>query len=240
MWCGIWRCSWANLVGVTRRRLTSCPYADKKTEQERNKTETMEWRIIRRHGEREKEDDRLDTYIKNWGKQKVPEKVEDEYNESGKQAERERELWLNVLAMALFCRREQLLLCVRRELYIWCIPHAALSQWYRSRKRVIPEGPEECLYHWFHSRMTSLENFFLFPILFPSLSPQLWMLKALHTHWKHTLHSPCAKHTHTGNNRAHTPLRFSILTISVVLFYFVPFCTNYQLNKILFRIIINL
>lgn len=51
-------------MGVTRRRLTSCPYADKKTEQERNKTETMEWRIIRRRGEREKEDERLEKYIK--------------------------------------------------------------------------------------------------------------------------------------------------------------------------------
>lgn len=140
----------------------------------------------------------------------------------GNSKERERELWLYVLATALFCRREQLLLCVHRELYIRCIPHAALGQWDRSRKRVIPEGPEECLYHWFHSRMTSLENCFLFPILFPSLSPQLGMLKvevgvwALHTHWKHTLHSTCAKHTHTGNNRAHTPLLFSILTVSVV------------------------
>ncbi len=57
-------------VGVTRRRLTSCPYADKKTEQEINKTETMEWRIIRRRGEREKEDDRLDTYIKTEGNRK--------------------------------------------------------------------------------------------------------------------------------------------------------------------------
>lgn len=48
--------------------------------------------------------------------------------------------------------------------------------------------------------------------------------------WKHTLHSTCAKHTHAGNNRAHTPLRFSILTfllcLCVCLFHFVPFCTN--------------
>lgn len=40
--------------------------------------------------------------------------------------------------------------------------------------------------------------------------------RELCTHTENTLHSTCAKHTHAGNNRAHTPLFFSILTIYVV------------------------
>lgn len=133
-----------------------------------------------------------------------------------KAKKRQRELWLYVLGMVLFCRLEQLLLCVRRELYIRYIPHAALSQSDLSRKRVIPEGPEECLCHWFQSRMTSLENCFLFPVLSLSfslsLSPQLGMLKvevgawALHTLWKHTALHMCQTHPRWEQQSTHSPL----------------------------------